>query len=85
MLEAVPVWILSIGVAIGIAAFVQLGTLIAQRIARSQTAEGQTGEGIGAVVGALLGLLAFMLAFAFGMRLIDAAPEWGCFWTRSTR
>jgi hypothetical protein len=67
MLEAVPVWLLSLGVAVGVAAFVQLGAVLAQRIAQGQAAEGQTSEGIGAVVGALLGLLAFMLAFAFGM------------------
>lgn len=67
MLEQLPEWVLGVGVAIAVAAFVQLGARLARSIARGQAPQESGGEGIGAVVGALLGLLAFMLAFAFGM------------------
>jgi len=67
MLERIPVWILSAGVAVGVATCVQLGLLLARSIARRRAAEDQAGESVGSVVGALLGLLAFMLAFTFGM------------------
>jgi hypothetical protein len=67
MLERFPVWLLSLAVAVFVAASVQVGIRVAQHLARRRPEQEPGGDGIGAVVGAMLGLLAFMLAIAFGM------------------
>jgi hypothetical protein len=67
MFEQLPVWLLSLVVALGVAACVQLGIRVAVQMRARQAPEDRGGDGIGPIVGAMLGLLAFMLAFAFGM------------------